>query len=368
MSDTTGAGRRWMIVALVLVLVINAGHYLTDPYEMALHNVYRRLVYIPIVIGAFAAGLKGGLAVAIVASVAYIPHAFLMGHGDPAPEIDKGLEIVLYLGIGALTGLLVSRQKRIRRQLERSLAQRDELETQLIRAGKHSALGQLAAGLAHEVRNPLASIQGSAEALAQEFSPDHRKHRLSVLLLREIRRLDDVVSNFLRFARPEPLRRRRVDLHQIANQVTNFVGQHAGDLDIELQIHTEPGEAVVDADPDQLRQVVMNLYLNAQQALERHAESDETSDGWRPVIEVHSRRRQVADRTFYCLGIGDNGPGIPDKLQDDVIDPYFTTRSDGTGLGLSISSRIVDAHDGFLDIESRRGETTVWICLPEEQS
>ena len=365
MSDERRRQYVWMALALVMVAAVTAFHYWTDAHEVALHNVYRRLVYIPIVIGAFAAGLRGGLAVALTATAVYIPHAFLMSHGDPAPTIDKSLEIVLYLSIGGLTGYLVDHQKKVRRRLERSLAERDVLESELIRAGKHSALGQLTAGLAHEVRNPLASIQGSAEALAEEFPPEHRKYRMSVLLLREIDRLNQVVTDFLRFARPAEPRRRRVDLHELVSKVASFAQRHSTELSVNIEIHTSPGELVVHADPDQLRQVLLNLYLNAQQALERAAEGDQAPE--EPTIHVVSGRRLVAGRGFLCLGIVDNGPGISPELQDEVIDPYVTTRHEGTGLGLSVSSRILEAHGGFLDLESRPGETTVWICLPEEK-
>ncbi len=365
MSDERRGPYGWIGLSLVLVVAVMTVHYWTDTHEVALHNVYRRLVYIPIVIGAFAAGLRGGLLVALTATVAYIPHAFLMSHGDPAPTIDKSMEILLYLGIGGLTGYLVDHQKKVRRKLERSLEERDALESELIRAGKHSALGQLTAGLAHEVRNPLASIQGSAEALAEEFPEEHRKHRMSVLLLREIDRLNDVVSSFLRFARPAKLERRSVDLHELVTNVAAFAQEHGSELEVDVEIHTSPGEWVVEADPGQLRQVVLNLYLNARQALERADRQQQAPE--RPTIQVVSKRRIVAGRTYLCLGVCDNGPGIPEELQEEVIDPYVTTRPEGSGLGLSISSRILEAHGGFLDLESRPGETTVWICLPEEK-
>ncbi|MFU8802304.1 MAG: two-component system sensor histidine kinase NtrB [Bradymonadaceae bacterium] len=356
-DEDLGRSYFWMGLALVLVVLITVVHYWTGDHAVAFHNIYRRLVYIPIVIGAFALGRWGGLTVAVAASVAYIPHAFFMEHGDPAPGIDKWLEIVLYLFIGELTGRLVHRQMEVQAALRRSLAERDVLEEQLIRAGKLSALGHLTAGLAHEIRNPLASIQGSAEALASEFSPDHRKHRMAQLLLKEIERLGVVVGDFLRFVRPVLPQTGPVDLHDLAQRVLEFAEQHTDGQAIALQVQTRPGELIVSADADQLNQVVLNLYLNARKALE----CSET-----PAITIRKKRRELAGRRYLCLGIGDNGPGIPEELREEIFNPYFTTSSDGTGLGLSISARILEAHDGFLDVDSRPGETTIWICLPEE--
>ena len=157
----------WMLwVSLGMTALITLAHYTTDSHDIAYHNVFRRLYYVPVVLAAFGWGLRGGLAVATLASLAYIPHAFFLEHHhDPAPAVDKILEIVLYLVVGAMTGWLVGRERRAVSRLEHLLEERAELEQELVRAGKLSALGELLAGVAHEIRNPLASIMGAAEAL-----------------------------------------------------------------------------------------------------------------------------------------------------------------------------------------------------------
>ncbi len=342
------------MVAALLTGLTTLFHYLTDMQDVAFHNFYRRAYYVPIVLAAFGFGWKGGLVASIVASVAYIPHAFFMAHRDPAPTVDKVLEIVLYIGIGLLAGWLVDRQKRAQRQLRASLERRDELETQLVRAAKLSALGNLTAGLAHEIRNPLASIQGSAEALASEFGPEHRKHRMGELLLGEIQRLNRVVSDFLNFARPTELEVQDVDLTRVAEEVvelTSHASKEAG-----ARVVVELGHTRVKADRDQLAQVLLNLVLNAYDAV---SEVDQ------PEVCILSEPRSLGGDNYVCVGVIDNGPGIADDRVEEVFEPYFTERDGGTGLGLSISSTIMERHGGFLDYERRGDETIMWMCFPE---
>jgi signal transduction histidine kinase len=353
---------RWVqaVVALGLIGLLTSLHYVTDMHDVAFHNVYRRLYYLPVLILSFSHGLRGGLAAAALVTVVYIPHAFFHAHRDPSPDLDKALEIGLYFVVGGLTGWLVSRQQRVQAALQEALEEQRHMERQLVRAGRLSALGELTAGLAHEIRNPLASILGSAEALAGEFPPEHRKHRMGELLLREIHRLRQVVDEFLNFARPSTGQRQEVDLFDRVQEVVELLRRQARDQEVEPRLLLEPGQAVVSADPGQLSQVLINVSLNALQALARLPAS-------RPRrLEFLLSAQELGQRRYLRLGVRDNGPGIPAPLLESVFNPYFTTRDEGTGLGLSISNRIMEAHGGFLDIESQPGQTTAWLCFPQE--
>lgn len=355
---------RWLWIAAVSIAAVTIVHYITDSHAVEFHNVYRRLYYIPIVLAAFSHGVKGGVGAAVLASVLYIPHAFLMTHADPSPATDKVLEMVLYVAIGGLTGWLVSRQNEIRQALERSLEERDALEESLVRAGKLSALGQLTSGLAHEIRNPLASIMGSAETLVAEFDETHRKHRMGQLLLEEIDRLNRVVSDFLKFARPGEPQREVVDPVELAREVPELTAARARALGIDVDVSAARKSATVLADAGQIRQVVLNFFLNAYQVLEDH----DFGDGTTPRVELVTEHRQVGERRYFCVGVRDNGPGVPDELRDKIFDPYFTTRTEGTGLGLSVSSRIAEAHEGFVDVTDASPGAIFWLCLPEVSS
>ena len=350
------------LLALALIVVVTVFHYVTDPQAVEFHNVYRRLYYIPIVLAAFAYGLPGGLVSALIACLAYMSHAFFMAHRDPSPALDKALEMVLYVGIGGLSGWLVGRQKEILRALERSLEERDALEESLVRAGKLSALGQLTSGLAHEIRNPLASIMGSAESLAEEFDEEHRKHRLAEVMLKEIDRLNSVVDDFLAFARPGEPEEGEADLAKVVEEVGELTEPQARGGEVEVTTDLEAERWFVRADAGQVSQVVLNLFLNAYQAFGR----TEFDADHRPKVHVEAEARSVGGRDLACLVIRDNAGGIPEELRDRIFDPYFSTREEGTGLGLSVSSRIVEAHEGFIDLEvdEERGTTTFYVCLP----
>ncbi|MBU0553723.1 hypothetical protein KKF91_01925 [Myxococcota bacterium] len=334
-------------VSLALMAAITLGHYLTNPAWVTSHNVYRRLYYLPVVLSAFGGGLRGGLGAALLVALAYVPHAFLLHHHrDPAPTMDKLMELLLYGLVGGLTGLLVERQRAARRALEAALAARDALEQELVRAAKLSALGSLLAGVAHEIRNPLASIMGAAEGLERRCPEGAR---LVALQLREIRRLQRVVDDFLAFAKPSPARRAPVSI-QAAFEEAISLARHRSQA---ARFEIEPSATrQVWADRDQLTQVLLNLLLNAVDAAP-HA-----------PITLRVAARVVAGRAYTCLGVADQGPGAPQSC----FDPYFTTKADGSGLGLSISNRIVERHGGFIQLDAAPGRTVFWVCLPDEEA
>ncbi|MCB9525703.1 MAG: DUF4118 domain-containing protein [Myxococcales bacterium] len=349
-------GPRLLLGAAALIALISLGHYATDTHNVAIHNVYRRLYYLPVVLAAFGGGWLGGVAAAVVASLAYIPHAFLMSHHhrDPAPTLDKVLEIGLLVAVGGLTGWLVHRERGARQRLQAALDERAALEQQLVRAGKLGALGELLAGVAHEIRNPLASIQGAAEALERHVPAGDRAHRYVELQLREGARLQRVVSDFLAFARMRPAEPTVLPLADVVQQVIGLA-KHQGGAG-EYAVHPSLADARLTGDRDQVVQVLLNLTLNAVQAA-----------AGEPVrVTYLAEQRAVGGVPHRCVGVRDTGPGIDPAHLEQVFDPFFTTRDDGVGLGLSLSSRLAQAHGGFLDVQSQPGETTFWLCLPTE--
>lgn len=137
--------------------------------------------------------------------------------------------------------------------------------------------------------------------------------------------------------------------------------QRARELDIAVDIsHAEVPPKLL-ADPDQVRQVLLNFFLNAYQALEERASTDDFS----PEIELVSEHRKVGARSYFCLGLRDNGPGVPRDIREKIFDPYFTTRLEGSGLGLSVSARIAETHGGFVDVTDASPGAIFWLCLPE---
>jgi two-component system, NtrC family, sensor histidine kinase PilS len=234
------------------------------------------------------------------------------------------------------------------------LTQLRAMEERVALSERLADLGELAAGLAHELRNPLASMMGSVELLRGALlGTDDR--RLLDIVLREGGRLEHLVTDFLAFARPSPPRREPFDLAAlVAEALEAFEHDPAAD-GVELQRELEPTPAV--GDPDQIRQVLWNLLLNAAQALQ--VASAPGTDRGRVRVACRPRVDGGAE-----LVVEDDGPGIAMADQEKLFTPFFTTKPYGTGLGLATVHRIVDAHGGSLTVESAPGKGarfTAWL-------
>lgn len=352
-----------LFVLILLVGVITALHYLTATQMTQFHDIYRRLYYIPIVLGGLWFSLRGGLGVSIAVSVLFAPHVvFQWGH-HPTAQPEQYLEILLYNFIGVLTGFLTERERiqKVRYQkaaerLEESYGklrhQADmilEIEDQLRRADRLSALGELSAGMAHEIRNPLGSIRGTAEILQDGIDPSDKRYEFTRILIREVDRLNRVVQDFLNFAKPAQVRRDSFDVAKAIQEVLDLTRRQFVKEGVEVRF--VPGDVPpVPGDREQLKQAFLNLTLNALQAMPRGG-----------CLTITT----FADPERVRIAFTDNGVGIAPQDQEKIFNPFFTTRQEGTGLGLAITHRIVQGHGGRIDVESRVGEgTTFSILLP----
>jgi signal transduction histidine kinase len=350
-------------VLVLLILGITALHYLTGIQKAQFHDIYRRLYYIPIVLGGLWFTLRGGLGTAIAVSILFAPHVvFQWGH-HPTADPEQYLEILLYNVIGFLTGFLAERERiqKTRHQkaalrLEESYAKlRDqadlilEIEEQLRRADRLSALGELSAGMAHEIRNPLGSIRGTAEILQDGIDPADKRYEFTRILIKEVDRLNRVVEDFLRFARPAPVERGRFDVNETLREVLILTRQPALKNGVQTELAAGP-VPLLPGDREQLKQAFLNLVLNALQAM---------PDGGTLTIGTETADGQLRIR------FADTGQGIPQENLERIFNPFFTTRQEGTGLGLAITHRIVQGHGGRIEVQSRLGEgTTFMVVLP----
>lgn len=350
-------------VVAALVLAVTASHYLTGLHLHQFHDIYRRLYYVPIVLGGLWFALRGGIGTALAVSVLFAPHVVFQWGDNPALQPEQYLEILLYNVIGLLTGLLTERlqqqklsYQRTAERLEESYAelkrQSDqiiEIEEQLRRADRLSALGELSAGMAHEIRNPLGSIRGTAEILQDGIDPADPKAEFARILVKEVDRLNRVVQDFLDFARPAEVVRGAVDVAELLRELQLLTRQpaHVNGVSVDL---ADGGAAPVAGDREQLKQAFLNLMLNAIQAMPQ---------GGSLQLETAGSDGQVTVR------FADTGRGIPAEHLERIFNPFFTTRRDGTGLGLAITHRIVQGHGGRIDVTSQPGIGTVFtLTLP----
>jgi signal transduction histidine kinase len=332
--------RSWLI--LLMIAVISLLHYNTHWHIHALHGIYRRLYYFPIILAAFRGGPLGGVAAAGLVIALYVPHAFGLIGFDPGTTVEKILEMLLYLLVGLLTGTLVARinaardrQQRTAEDLQVTLDQKTAMEAELVRSARLAAVGRLSAGLAHEIRNPLASIKGSAEVLADDFPADHPKARMFTILQEETGRLNQVLSKFLVFARSEPGELTPFDLAGECRAVAELMAHRPDTPPVTVAVQGPLPAAV--GNREQVRQVLLNLALNAAAAAGPHGQV---------------RLEIGADGGRVLCRITDSGPGFTADALKNFGTPFYSTKDDGTGLGLATSLRIIEDLGGTLAVDS----------------
>jgi len=317
-----------------MVLLITLMHYNTAMHIHAAHGIYRRLYYFPIIIAAFRGGAQAGWWTAVLICILYIPHAFGLIGFDPAPTLEKVLEMVLYLAVGLVTGALEDRDKRTRDHLRHSLVEREHLEQQLVQRERLAAVGQLSAGLAHEIRNPLASIKGAAEILGDGPETEGPRARMLTILREETGRLNEVLTRFLEFARPVDHGRTLLDLADELRRLEDLLSHRPEAPAIHLQV--PEGSWRMEGDVTQIRQMLLNLGLNAAQAA--------GPNGQVGLALEHD------DQAFTII-LTDDGPGFTEEAHANLGTPFFTTRDEGTGLGLATSVRIASDHGGSVSVD-----------------
>jgi PAS domain S-box-containing protein len=235
----------------------------------------------------------------------------------------------------------------------RGAAERKRLRAKLLQSERLSALGEMAARIAHEVRNPLVSIGAAALVVEEELGPSSEVIGEVRAIGREVRRLDGIVSDFLRFARPRPPARAPVEMGALLRDTVKLVGARAATVTLAIATPDPPEATTARGDADSLRQVLWNVLLNAVEASPAGA-----------TVECEARRADGAVPRVV-VSIADHGPGVPEAVRRRVFDPFFSTKARGTGLGLAVSKQIVDEHHGRLRLFRRRGGgTRVVIDLP----
>ncbi|SHK80940.1 two-component system, NtrC family, sensor histidine kinase HydH [Desulfatibacillum alkenivorans DSM 16219] len=227
----------------------------------------------------------------------------------------------------------------------RDLREVRDLQEQVRRQEKLSAIGELAAGVAHEIRNPLSSIKGLATYFSQKFDKGSDDEEIAQGMAREVDRLNRVVSQLLDFARPSDLNLRPMDINELIPHSLKLVKQDA--LTKNINIISQPGgkPAFAMADADRLTQCLLNLYLNAMAAMNKGG-----------VLTV---RTAVEDSGDVRVEVEDTGKGIPSQDLNRIFDPYYTTKASGTGLGLAIVHKILEGHHARIKVESRPGQGTL---------
>ncbi len=299
--------------------------------------------------GAFALARRGAFVALASALAGYVGVVLMLAQevipapADQDPSLyARPLSGVLYPMVANSVGLVLvaSMSGYLAERLRTAGGNLALAEARAEQAERLAAIGRLATGLAHEIRNPLGGIAGSIELLKTSPSLTEEDRRLCEIVQREADRLNDLVGDMLDLARPRTPQPEPLDVTQLARDVVTLAGTSGRGKDVLVQFEGPPS-LVLRADGAQLRQVLWNLVRNAVQA---------SSAG--DAVLVRIERREGGD---VSISVSDRGPGIPKEARDRIFDAFFTTRSHGTGVGLAVVKRIIDAHGWTVEATGEQG-------------
>lgn len=462
---------RYKLSILVSIIVISLLHYLTGASDSPVHNFYRLLYYIPIILAAFNFGFRGGVITSLIVCLIYSPYILLSFGAFGWQTVNELLDITLFFAVGTIVGTLVEKKnislnkldmelKRymllenytngiiesiksgvitvnndllvttinqgakdilaikhdcigqsfneificcesvkskiieslnkniINDNMEASCLRSDrestikiscfplnlenakkglviiidditelkKLELQLQRSEKLAALGELSAGIAHEIRNPLGIIKAIEQTMKNELAANSEAVKELEIIDEEIERANRVVKALMEFGKPSRYEKQLSSINTVIDEVLTITGKYI--LQHKAEVEFKKAEVPeIPADRGQIKQAFVNIIFNAVQAM---------PDGGKLTVTTAVNDNDfVSDNKFVKITFIDTGSGIEEKNLNKIFDPFFTTKDDGTGLGLSIVHRIIEEHKGIINVLSKAGEGTMFeILLP----
>ena len=337
---------------LVDTLVVTVILFITGSFS----SIFSFLYLVVIIYSSILLSIRGTLVIAAVCSIQFGIMVDFEYYGVILPFVsEEGMlasslpwNQVLYkilitmtacFAVAFLSSFLSEQVRSTRKELR-------VMENHVKRVEKMAAVGEMAAGLAHEIKNPLASLTGSIQLLKEDirYDPDH--DRLMQIILREADRLSSLANNFLMYARPPAGKVEPIELEKVLIETAELFEKDASNDGRITTTKKIQSNIWISMDPVHLRQILWNLLLNASEAIDGQGVID---------IEMYAQKSKHA-----CIKIADNGCGISPEELKTIFDPFFTTKPNGTGLGLSIVHRILDAYDSWLNVESEENKGTTF--------
>jgi signal transduction histidine kinase len=355
----------WLIARLpkrgpaysVLIKILLGTLLLDHTGEFGINSTYYPIYFLPVVSAAIYFGTLGALAWTTIASLAYLSLLFpALQEVDVTPEGKGILAIrVLFFYVAAIlvNRFAVENRRQVRRledlseKLEETNRQLRAAEADARRAERLAALGQLSAGLAHEIRNPLGVIKGSADMLSRKVAASEPLvAELAGYISSEVNRLNALVVRFLDFARPSKLELRPERIPEIVDRALDAAAASFPNAGVEIERLYAPNLPEVPADAQLCEQVFVNLITNAFQAMQAQEAS------FAKTLRLSIAPEVVNGESGVGVIVEDSGPGVPPELHEQIFNPFFTSKKDGVGLGLSIVAKIVDDHRGTIRLEN----------------
>jgi signal transduction histidine kinase len=340
-------------IALATILINHTG----EPAGAAINSDYYPIYYLPVMTAAMYFGPVGTLLWTLAASSAYLSNLYQANQQFTitAGSISELLMRVLFFFFVAMTinRFVVQYRVQVReyQAVSETLSEANRslklAQDEARRAERLAALGQLSAGLAHEIRNPLGVIKGSSEILAQKLgTADPLAKELAGYIYTEVNRVSALVSRFLDFARPSQLDLSSTDVIRVVERCLKTISSQEACVKAKIQRDFAPGLPHVMMDQDLCDQVFTNLLMNACEAM-----GEQGGNVWVRIRATSEKDGEAG----VVVEIEDSGPGVPPELKEQIFNPFVTTKKSGVGLGLAIVSKIVDAHGGSVKLMSEPG-------------
>ena len=353
----------------VLVKIALATLLLGHTGQVGINSSYYPIFYLPVVTAAMFFGPAATLFWTALASLAYCSYLYpaLQEYELTSSGMTELATRILFFFVAALivNRFVIENRRQVTRyqQLSETLAEANrrlkEAQEEARRSERLAALGQLSAGLAHEIRNPLGVIKGSAEMLSRKLhDSEPLSAELAGYISSEVNRLNALVARFLDFARPSRLELRSLDAPALLDHSLALVRAQFPEARVDVHTSYAPGLPPLWADEQLCEQLFVNLFTNAYQAMEAAPGS----------LHVSAAPDSLDGETGVAIEVEDSGPGIPDDIRQQIFNPFVTSKKNGVGLGLSIVAKVVDDHHGSIRLKSGSGRGACFrVFLPGAQ-
>lgn len=347
-------GWKSFTISILATILISYFHFSVASEHSVIHFFHYYFFYLIVIYAAHKFGFLGGLASSIVLSLIYNPRVYLMFHNDH-DLIRPTIEVIMMHTLGIFSGIFSQRlyleKEKLRKVsedlkvslelLEKSMDEKLKMEKEIAKSDRLRVLGQLTAGIAHEIRNPLAAIKSGINLIKNGKNDE----RIINVIISEVDRLNNFIERFLQYARIGKGEEKDINVKELLEETAELVKLTCKDKDnIRFDFEQNVGENVyIKGDRNYLKQAIFNIIINS--------------------IEATFAQKYMGIVRFKCdfdgekviFEIKDNGPGIPQSIIEAIYEPFFTTKESGTGLGLTIAAKAIKEHNGDIYIENEGG-------------